>query len=61
MSKFCSVQRDIHNMENNEIDHVLSMTVTFTFRELALVIDNKLLHIGSYVMNRHFRNWMDTN
>jgi len=37
------------------------MTFTFTFPELALVIDNKLLHAGIYVMNLHFGNWTDTN
>jgi hypothetical protein len=55
------VQPDVQNTVISEIDHVSSVTVTFTFPELALLIDTKLLHVGISVMNRQFGNWIDTN
>jgi hypothetical protein len=55
-----SVQFDVQKMVISEVDRVSSMTVTFTFAELALVIDNTLLRAGIYVMNRRFANWTDT-
>jgi hypothetical protein len=56
-----SVQPLVHNMVISEVDHVSSTSVTFMFPELALVIDNRLLHVGIYVMNRHSGNWTDTS
>jgi len=56
-----SVQLDVQNMVIREFDHVSSMTVTITFVELAPVIDNTLLHVGIYVMNRQFGKWTHTD
>lgn len=48
-----SFHLDLQNVVFSEVDLVSPMTVIFTFSQLALVID-KLLHVGSYVMNRQF-------
>jgi hypothetical protein len=41
------VQLDRQDIVFDEIDQSSSITVTFTFLELALVIDKKVLDIGS--------------
>jgi hypothetical protein len=43
----------------SEIDHLSSMTATFTFLEIALVIDTRLLHVGICILNGHFCHWTD--
>jgi hypothetical protein len=51
-----SVQLDVHNVVINEINYVSSMIASFTFPELVLKKDTKLLEVVICAMIRLFDN-----